>query len=75
VTTDRPESVETVLSELRAFINDSVAAYATAVSGVRIQAQELATFDPPPPENPDPTYHLMTNDPNLPASSVLPTVE
>jgi hypothetical protein len=65
------ESVGAVLSDLRAFINDSVAAYATALSGVRIQEAELATLDPPPPENPDPTYHLMNDDPNLPGSKRL----
>jgi hypothetical protein len=65
------ESVAAVLSDLRAFLNDSVAAYATALSGVRIQAGELAAFPTPPPENPDPTYHLFTDDPNLPGSKRL----
>jgi hypothetical protein len=64
------ESVAAVLSDFRAFINDSVGAYATALSGVRIQAGELATF-PTSPENPDPTYHLMTGDPNMPGSKRL----
>lgn len=65
------ESVEDVLSDLRAFINDSIAAYSTALSGVRIQDRQLASFPAPPPENPDPAYYIGSGDPNDPWNKIL----
>ena len=57
------ESVADVITELRAFVNDSLATEAFAAGGIKHQ---LAFIDqlPTKPENPDPTIFIGVGEPN-----------
>lgn len=61
------ESVEGVLTEFGAFLNDAAATYGIAIAGLG-QLSAFLKNNTPPAENPDPSFYFGVGDPNDPSS-------